>query len=99
MAGDGKEKKSKTKAKTDHDLTTDGGATRSTLSRLTSTVSNNKKALTLAGAAAAGVATAAGVAVALKRRKASLKTTEPESPEVSHATDLKAGQTVPLREV
>ena len=62
MAGEGKEKKSKTKAKTDHELTTtDGGTTsRSTLSKLSSTVSNNKKTLTLAGAAAAGVAAAAG---------------------------------------
>lgn len=82
MAENGKETATKkTKAKTDHDLTTDGGTSRSPLSRLSSAVSNNKKTVTLAGAAAAAAA-AAGVVVAVKRRKsaAALKSTTTEAP-------------------
>lgn len=80
MAGNGKPTKTKTKAKTDHDLTTDGGTSRSPLSRLSSTVSNNKKTFTL-GAAAAAAAAAGVVAVVKRRRSASaLKTETPEAP-------------------
>lgn len=81
MAANGSEKKTRSKAKTDHDLTTDGGTSRSPLSRLSSTVSNNKKTFTLAGAAAAAAA-AAGVVAVVKRRKSAtaLKTAMPETP-------------------
>lgn len=98
MAVKDEEKKIKSKAKTDHDLTTDGGTSKSPLSRLSSTVSNNKKTFTLAGAAAA--AAAAGVMAVVKRRKsaAALKTTTPEAPaETSLLDEPTAAETSSLR--
>jgi hypothetical protein len=91
---------STTKAKTDHDLTTDGGTSKSRLSRLTSAVSNNKKTFTLAGAAAAAAA-AGAIAVVKRRKSAALKTTSTElsSSEASLHEEPVAAETSSLRGV
>ncbi len=80
MAEHGNEMNTKSKATTDSSLTEDGGTSRSVRSLLSSTmstvsdkVSNNKKALGVAGAAAAAAATAAGVVAVVKRRRSAAK--------------------------
>jgi len=99
MAVKDQEKKTKSKAKTDHDLTTDGGTSKSPLSRLSSTVSNNKKTFTLAGAAAAAAA-AGAVAIVKRRKSAALKTTTPEaSAETSLLEEPAAAETSSLKGV